>query len=166
MALTPAQILDKIEQDLVNQNKFTFNILIPSFLSSSITSEFISFYVKSASLPSMNLNLVETKYLGKMKYAVTSANIDSINVVFYDNKAQDLRKLWVKYMSSITMQNELSILKYYPSEYQTSGTITIHDTKWEIEGATPFSIGDFMLDYDSNNSIGSFNVSFKIKSVK
>ena len=166
MALTTKQILDKIEIDLSSQNKFNFNIAIPSILSQSITSETISFYVKSLSLPSINLNLTETKYLGRAKYAVTSANVDSVNVIFYDTKKQDLRKLWVNYVELISMNSKSSVLKHYPSEYQTKGTITIHETTWEIEGATPINVGDFMLDYDSTNTLGMFNVGFKVKSVR
>lgn len=160
------QILNKISDNLSNQNKFQFTINIPTIIETDVSSENIMWYIKSASLPSLNLNLVETKHLGKTKYAVTSATIDTINVTFYDTKEQSLRKMWVTYLETISMNNEYNILQYYPNEYQTSGTILVHDTEWLITGACPISVGDFILDYNSDNSLGTFDVSFKVKSCK
>ena len=166
MALDAKSVLNAIQNNLSRQNYFNINIFLPILISSKINTEKLSWYIKSASLPSLTLNLTETKHLGKLKYAITSSDIDSINISFYDTKEQELRKMWVDFLYSISSHDDYAILKHYPNEYQSEANIKVHDTDWEVKGMTPISVGDFVLDYDSTDSLGTFDVTFKIKSCK
>jgi len=166
---TPKDILKVIIQDISKQNIFNCNIKVPSLseLNSYVSTEdnrLLEYYVQDASLPSYSLSLVETRHLGKIKYAVTGQSVDSINVVFYDTKKQRIRKLFKTWIDAISSMNKNQVLMYYPSSYQTTLHITVHDNIWTVKSATPVSIGDFVLS-STSDTVGTFSVSFKCKDV-
>lgn len=164
MATDTDKILEIISKSLARNNKFSLSVVIPN-IGLQIDSKLISYYVKSASLPSMTLNLIEQRHLGILKYAVHNTVVDTVNVTFYDTKEQKLRKMWTQYLKTTSSNGKYSALKYYPSEYQTTANLIVDKTNWKLEGISPIVVSDFVLDYDVNDQLGTFDVIFKVKDV-
>ncbi len=157
------------ENTLARQNIFSANIKIPILgtLDATVASnQLIEYYIQNISLPSSNLTLAETSILGKIKYSVLTQVTDSINVTFYDTEALIIRSLFMNYLDNITDNSRHQILQYYPNQYQTDIDFKIHDKDFRASGCTPINVGDFVLDYENTNSIGTFTVTFKTKYVK
>lgn len=167
--MTPKDVLQTIEKNIAKQNRFNMKLNLPSLSELSYfdtNKEIFNYYIQDASLPSQNITLSEVSYLGKTKYAFLNKEVDSIVCSLYDNKEQTIRNMFIEYHNAIVPDNKIGTLKYFPDEYQTTLNITIHDKQYDIFGASPISIGDFRLSHTSQDTLGTFDVTFKVKQVK
>lgn len=158
-------ILDTIEKNVARQNRFSFILSLPQVQNVQADQTTLEYYCKSANLPSQSITPLESKYLGLIKYTVVTQDIDSVNVTFYDTKQLILRSMFKNWMDEVTMQNKGEVLKYYPNQYQTSAKLKIEEKEHTLEGIFPLSVGDWAVDMDIDNSLGTFTVTFKVKKV-
>lgn len=163
-------VLSYIEQNtLSRQNIFTCNIKLPGIVGANSGADInrtMQYYIQGTSLPSSNLNLVEVAYLGKIKYAITSQRIDTINVTFYDTESLVIRNIFMSYFNTISDNSEHQVLEYYPSEFWSDLDFKIHTADFKAFNCTPINVGDFILDYNNTDSIGTFTVTFKTKYIQ
>jgi len=163
--------LKAIGSNVSRQNQFSCDIVVPKLaeLSKYSTTDFnklMNPYITNASIPSLSLNLVEIKYLNKVKYAVIDKMVDSVNITFMDNKKQDIRNMFIIWSNAIIDNTKHGVLKYYPSDYQSPIGITVHDIKYRLNKCTPTNIGDYILDHNNTDSIGTFSVTFLVQSLE
>lgn len=168
---TTREILNIISSDLSKQNIFTLKMRLPNIselnqFSDSQTSSILEYYVQDASIPSQDSIFSEIRYLGELKYSIKGSNIDSIVVKFLDTKDLKIRKIFKVWQDAITRNNRMNVLKYFPNEYQTKLELTVHETQFQILGAFPITIGDFVLSNSALDTLGTFDVTFKLKSVE
>lgn len=162
---TSTDALRTIESDVSRQNRFTVQINLPQSLGLNISANTVNFYIQDASLPSQQLTLSEVNYQGKEIYAYLFKTTDSIILKFYDTKDQILRNMFLDWQTSIVPNNQIGLLPFYPSQYLSTMSITVHDKQYTLEGASPQSVGDFILSHGSQDSLGTFDVTMKVKKV-
>lgn len=159
--------ISQIEKNVSRKNRFSLQMTLPNIGElSSFDIRKLDLYVQNASLPSQNLQLTEVKYLNKNIYASIFTDVDTINMTFYDTKDQSVRTMFINWQKAINPVNRLSLLKYYPDEYQSSFKIIIHNTTYEISNVIPTMVGDFQLSHQAQNELGTFDVTFKCSEVK
>lgn len=167
MATTdPKLALDTIEKNVARQNRFTFLLDLPSITNVSMDQKTLEYYCKAMNFPSQSITPIETKYLGLIKYTLVTQDIDTVNITFYDTKELTIREMFRNWMEGITSHNKGEVLKYYPNQYQTTGTLKIAGKDYQFLGMAPISLGDWVLDMDNENQLGTFTVTFKMKKVK
>lgn len=159
--------LSIIEQNVSRQNRFDVNLFLPNLSElSSYADKNMNVYIQDASLPSQSLRLTETMYQGLESYAILAKNTDFTILKFYDTKELKFRNMFLAWHSAVIPINEHKSLKYFPNEYQGKIEITIHEKKYLLDACTPMTIGDFVLSHNMSNSLGTFDVTFKVKSCK
>lgn len=159
--------ISQIEKNVSRKNRFSIQMTLPSIGElNSFDIRNLDLYVQNASLPSQNLQLAEVKYLNKRIYTSIFTNVDSINMTFYDTKDQSIRTMFINWQKAITPVNRLSLLKYFPDEYQTNFKIIIHNTTYEVVGSSPSMVGDFQLSHGATNELGTFDVTFICNEIK
>lgn len=165
MAMDPSLILDTIEKNVARQNRFSFILTLPQVQNVQADITTLEYYCKSANLPSQTITPIEAKYLGLLRYTLTTQEVDTAQVTFYDTKQLVLRTMFKNWLDEITVHNKGEVLKYYPSQYQTTATLTIEEKSHTFEGICPISVSDWAVDMDTDNSLGTFTVTFKVKNV-
>jgi hypothetical protein len=160
--------LDVINKNVARQNRFKLLMTLPSLneISFFTDTSLLDTYVQGASLPSQSLNLTEVRYLNKEYTASLFITIDTININFYDTKELIIRNMFLGWQTAINPIDSLSLLNYFPDSYKTSFKIYIHETGYEVTDVIPITVGDFVFDHNSTNSLGTFSVTFKVKKVK
>lgn len=160
--------LDVINKNVARQNRFKILMTLPSLKEISFFTDtsLLDTYVQGASLPSQSLNLTEVRYLNKEYTASLFITTDTININFYDTKELIIRNMFLGWQTAINPIDSLSLLNYFPDSYKTSFKIYIHETGYEVTDVIPITVGDFVFDHNSTNSLGTFSVTFKVKKVK
>lgn len=161
----PKLILQTIERNVARQNRFTFLLTLPSITNVSIDQKTLEYYCKAINFPSQSTTPIEAKYLGLIKYTIITQDIDTISATFWDTKQLIIRTMFKNWLDEITSHNKGEVLKYYPNQYQTTGILNIEDKEHKFEGICPTTVGDWVLDMDNENSLGTFSVTFKVKKV-
>ncbi len=167
---TPEEILNIISKNVSRQNRFSALVRLPTIseLSSytdNNTIQILEFYCQDSSLPSQTAQTTEVKYLNRLKYAVKMVDLDTIILKFYDTKELIIRDIFTAWHEAILPMNKMNVLKYFPNQYRGEIDITIHEQKYKAEEITPISIGDFILSHTAQDSLGTFDVTFKIKKI-
>lgn len=158
------EALGVIELNVSRQNRFDVTVYLPSLTElSKYSNKNMNFYIQDSSLPSQTLRLTETMHQGIERYAIINKTTDFIILRFYDTREQIFRNTFLAWQTAIVPINEHKALKYYPSEYQSKIGITIHETKYMLEGVVPITVGDFVLSHTATNTLGTFDVTFKVK---
>jgi hypothetical protein len=164
--IDPKLILETIEKNVARQNRFSFLLQLPSIQNVSVDQTTLQYYCKAINFPSQTATPIEAKYLGVIKYAIVTQDIDTVNMTFWDTKQLVIRTMFKNWLESITSHNKYEVLQYYPNQYQTSGTLTIEEKEYNFLGITPTTVGDWVLDMENDNQLGTFSVTFKIKKVE
>jgi len=160
--------LDIINKNIARQNRFKIFMSLPNLSEIAFFTDMtmLDTYIQNASLPSQSLNLAEVRYLNKEYTASLFVTTDTINVNFYDTQELLIRNMFLGWQTAINPIDSLSLLKYFPDEYLTSFKIYVHETGYEITDAIPITVGDYVVDHNSTNTLGTFSVTFKVKKVK
>lgn len=164
-SIDPKLILETIEKNVARQNRFAFLLQLPSIINVSVDQKTLEYYCKAINFPSQSITPIEAKYLGLLKYTFTTQDIDTVSVTFWDTKQLVIRTMFKNWIDEVTSHGKSEVLKYYPNEYQTTGTLNIEDKEYKFEGLAPITLGDWVLDMDNDNSLGTFIVTFKVKKV-
>lgn len=167
MATTdPKLILSTIEKNVARQNRFQFLLTLPSIKNVSAPQKTLEYYCKALNFPSQSITPIEAKYLGLIKYALLTQDIDTVNMTFWDTKQLILRTMFKNWIDEVTVLGKGKVLQYYPNQYQTSGLLNMEGKKYKFKGIAPISVGDWVLDMENENSIGTFTVTFKVKGIE
>ena len=162
----PKLILETIEKNVGRKNRFSFLLTLPQVSGVTVDQTTLEYYCKAINLPSQSITPVDVKYLGLYRYAITSMDVDTVMVTFYDTKQLVLRSMFTKWQQETTAHNKGEVLKYFPNQYQTTARIMAEEKETTIEGIFPITVGDWQMDMESDNQLGTFEVTFKVKSIK
>lgn len=162
----PKLILDTIEKNVARSNRFSFLLTLPQVSGVTADQTTLEYYCKAVNLPSQTITPIDVKYLGLYRYAITTQDIDTVMATFYDTKQMILRSMFTKWQNEVTSHNKGEVLKYFPNQYQTTARIMAEEKEINIEGIFPITVGDWAMDMDQDNQLGTFQVTFKVKNVK
>lgn len=165
--LVQDEALNIIERNVSKQNRFDVTVYLPSLSElGKYNNSNMHYYIQDSSLPSQSLRLTENMHQGLENYAILHKTTDFIILRFYDTKEQQFRNTFLDWQGAIVPINEHKALKYFPNEYQGKIVVQIHEKKYELSYVTPVTIGDFALSHTASNTLGTFDVTFKVKSCK
>ena len=125
------------------------------------------FQCKASSMPSATVDKVEVSYMNRKINIGGDRTYDDWSVTVYLDENHNSRNVIVKWQELVAGMGK-QITGANPSEYKKTATVTQLDRNGEptascdIFGLFPLSVGEIGFDYDSNNEIGSFEVSFSI----
>lgn len=166
MAVTNYDNMSKMISSITQENKFEVGIIgLPTFLNSTIL-ENITLYAKGTSIPSATAVLNKIRIGNIERSSFSDLEVDSVIVTFYDLKEQELLKFFRDWHTKSVFSDEFGNRQYYPDDYQSTINIKVNnEVTWELTKSFPVTVGDFQLNYDSEDSLGTFDVTFNVHRV-
>lgn len=161
------EALSIIEKNVSKQNRFDVTVYLPGLSElNQYRDSNMHYYIQDSSLPSQSLRLTENIHQGLENYAILHKTTDFTILRFYDTKDQKFRNTFLAWHGAIVPINEHKALKYFPNDYQGKIEVQIHEKKYELSQVVPVTIGDFALSHTGTNTLGTFDVTFKVKNCK
>lgn len=165
-----------LKQSVLRTNRFSVLITLPAVVGTDVeASRTISLLAESINLPGITFNTTQNRRYGYgviEKYA-SDATFNDLTVSFITDGDNEILGIFRKWMSSIMLVDNLGapdsspFFFEYKDNYTAPGfTIDVRDEKddivtiYDIYYAFPTSISDITLDWNSNDEVAKFTVTF------
>jgi len=131
---------------------------------------FLTFKVRSFTLPSIKLATVPIKFLGYTKdIPMDIEQEETVDILFEENESKDIYNLFYNWITTIRKMKKLEnknkkkspleTMKTKIKIYTLDSTTQFHDTKYVFYNAYPLDIGGAEYNYNGTGSI-TYNVKF------
>jgi len=126
-----------------------------------------SFMCKAASIPGETLNIIEVPYQSQILKIAGDRTYDDWNITAYNSESWDVRtnfEIWMKMIHDPETNLRTSHGQYFADSIKIE-QLSINDNDvviaaYELVNAFPTSIGDITLDWEQNDQIETFDVTF------
>ncbi|AAQ64426.1 gp19 [Vibrio phage KVP40] len=125
------------------------------------------FQCRASSMPPGSVEKVEVSYQNRKYNIAGDRTFDDWNVTVYNDETHDIRKAIMAWQArAVGLGKDIS--GETPDQYKRTGTITQLDrngdptTSATVYGIFPTVVGEVALDWDSNNEIETFEVTFSL----
>ena len=162
--------IDKFTETFRNParaNRFKIDMVLPSFVNVGSASQDISTLCKSTSLPKSELGIVEAKHQGRTFPYPGDRTFAEFTLTFYLEEDMKLRNIFQAWNNAINrFQTNTSgasisdIKKDFTLSQLSYSNFSVLKT-YKFIKAFPYMISEVPLDMDSENSISTFDVSFR-----
>lgn len=147
-------------------NQFRVFITFPAGVNNaSLVGQKLQFLCKTASLPASKVGDTEIKYRGRQVHFAGERDFQPWEVTVYCDNDFVVREAFENWAFAIQSTDSTSGTQS-PSAYQVDMTVQQLDRmdrvvkEYTFHDAWPSEIGNIALDWDQNNSIETFNVTF------
>lgn len=148
-------------------NQFRCEIAFPAIVSSgSLAGQKLQFLAKSATAPSSSLSDVMVNYRGRPIHFAGEREFEPWSIDVYTDTDMVVRNAfesWINLMQNADSTNGVQA----PTAYQVDMSVVMTDRanrpvkKYTFKDAYPMTVGTMQLDWDANNQIGIFPVTFQ-----
>lgn len=120
---------------------------------------------RGASLPAGILDQIEVSYQNRKIKIAGDRTFEEWTITVYNDVEHDTRKQFIDWQSLAATQNK-SIFGENPETYKKNTLVRQFDRKGEemavynMYGAWPTNVGEVALDWESNNEVETFEVTF------
>lgn len=146
-------------------NQFTVDIFTPF---GSPNNDRVQLSVRAATIPPSTLGSVRVPYFGRATKFAGDREFAAWSVTMYNDDDQAIRVMMERWSNEINaMRSNIMSEAAYPTAYK-SGAIVTQYTKiggiarqWELTGLWPVEVSAIGLDWDVQNQIQQFDVTFE-----
>lgn len=157
-------------------NLFKVSLSFPGNTGSNESNEEFSFMCRSASVPSLNVGVVNVPYFGRIIKLAGDRTFEDWNIRVFNDESYNVRKAFEKWQSRLTQLDHDTAGKEH---IMTNGSYYIDVTveqyskgngsedpmgevvkTYTLKNAWPSMIGAIELAWDSNDQIEEFDVTF------
>lgn len=147
-------------------NQFSCILTVPPGVPGGGAVEQVQFLAKGASLPASNVSDVPVSYRGRIVHFAGEREFEPWTVEVYNDNDFSVRNMLEAWVDSV--QNaETTHGSLNPGSYQTQMQVNQLDRNdvivktYNFQDAYPVSVGAIALDWDTNNAIEVYSVTFQ-----
>lgn len=147
-------------------NQFKVNVSFPAGIDTGSAGQNLQFLAKSATLPSSTLADVAVGYRGRTVHFAGEREFQPWTIEIYNDNDFNMRNVFERWVDM--MQNAATTSgMMYPMGYQTQMQVWQLDRservvkEYNFVDAFPIDVGQIQLDWDQNNQIEIFPVTFQ-----
>jgi len=147
-------------------NQFKVTMPFPGYAQVGGEIEELAFLCKSTSIPSMDIGTVSVNFRGRPIKIAGDRTIGDWSVTVYNDTNFKLRNAFERWQNGINNMTDNEGLTN-PADYQVDAFVDHLDRNgnnikaYTLRGIYPSSIGAIALDYDTNDAIETFDVTFQ-----
>lgn len=148
-------------------NRFRVTLHTPPALATPLPK--LPFLCHASSIPSSTLGFAPLSYMGRTVKIAGDKEYDDWNVTIYNDRTFDLRNFFEKWMNGILGNvKNVTIFDENPINYYGSADVEQLDRKenviqtYTMKDIFPTSVAEIELNFDSNNVVEEFQVTFAI----
>lgn len=148
-------------------NQFLVQLSFPSYVTGGIVAgQQAQFLCKAAVLPASNIDNVQIQYRGRPINFAGERTFEPWQITVYNDTSFDIRNAMEQWSNGIQTLNNTTG-RVNPSEYQVDLQVSQLDRNgailktYKFVDAYPTNIGAIALDYETVNTIETFDVTFQ-----
>ena len=146
-------------------NQFKVTLPFPGYAQVGGEIEELAFLCKATSLPAMTIGTTEIPFRGRLIKIAGDRTIAEWEITVYNDTNFKLRNAFERWQNGINNMSDNEGLTN-PADYQVDAFVDQLDRNgatiknYTLRGAHPSAIGAIALDYETNNAIETFDVTF------
>lgn len=158
-----------IRTGLVRPNSFRVDLAFPAFVTDALNAAQLGqFHIKSATLPESSVSPIPVYYKGRAVHVAGEREFAPWSVAVY-NENFEIRNAFERWMDGINnLQDNTGIVE--PANYAVDASVVQLDRagnalkEYTFQHLWPFQISPIQLDFEANNQVEIFEVTFRYDS--